>query len=48
MYIEKTDNMADLFPKPPVLSGETLMLRPLVLSDTEDLRKLTEEEAVYR
>lgn len=48
MYIEKTDNMAELFPEPPVLSGERLTLRPLVLSDKEDLRKLTQEEAVYR
>ena len=40
--------MADLFPKPPVLKGTDLILRPLVLSDTEDLRKLTGEDAVYR
>ena len=48
IYAEKTDNMADLFPKPPVLKGTDLILRPLVLPDTEDLRKLTGEDAVYR
>ena len=47
MYIERTDNMRDLFPAPPFLTGEGLCLRPLTLSDTEDLRKLTQESAVY-
>ena len=48
MYIERTDNMLELFPAPPFLTGEGLCLRPLTLSDTEDLRKLTQESAVYR
>ena len=29
MYIEKTDDMHDLFPKPPVLTGRRLCLKPL-------------------
>ena len=48
MYIEKTDNMTGLFDAPPVLTGRTLILRPLVPSDAEDLRNLTSQEAVYR
>ncbi len=48
MYIEKTDNMKELFNEPPILKGKNLTLRPLVLSDAEDLRKLTEQKAVYR
>ena len=48
MYIEKTDNMTGLFDAPPVLIGKTLVLRPLVPSDAESLRKLTGQEAVYR
>ena len=48
MYIEKTDDMRGLFPEAPVLTGRNLCLKPLTLSDTEDLRRLTQEEAVYR
>lgn len=48
MYIEKTDNMAELFHEPAVLKGKTLTLRPLVLSDEQDLHALTQQEAVYR
>ena len=48
MYIEKTDNMRELFPEPPVLAGRTLCLRPLALSDAEDLKALTNQEDVYR
>ena len=48
MYIEKTDDMHDLFPKPPVLTGRRLCLKPLTLDDMDDLRRLTQEKAVYR
>lgn len=48
MYIERTDNMKELFPFPPVLAGDGLCLRPLTLSDIQGLQKLTQEEAVYR
>ena len=48
MYRERTDNMKMLFPEPPVLAGGRLCLKPLSLSDADDLRKLTREEAVYR
>ncbi len=48
MYIERTDNMAELFREAPVLRGRELILRPLVLSDAEDLRRLCQQDAVYR
>ena len=48
MYKERTDNMRGLFPSPPVLSDESLCLRPLTLSDRNDLHHLVQEEAVYR
>ena len=48
MYQERTDNMKELFPEPPVLTGGRLCLKPLSLSDADDLRRLTQEEAVYR
>ena len=48
MYIEKTDAMTGLFDSPPVLNGKTLALRPLVPSDADSLRRLTQQEAVYR
>jgi len=48
MYVERTDNMMDLFPEPPVLTGRNLELRPLSPSDAEDLRRLTGQAAVYR
>ena len=48
MYIERTDNMTELFPEPPVLVGSFLCLRPLTLSDAESLRKLTQQDSVYR
>ena len=48
MYRERTDNMKGLFPEPPVLSGANLCLRPLTLADTESLRRLSRQEAVYR
>ena len=54
MYVEKTDNMRDLFPEPPVLIGSTLYLRPLGASDTskasdaEALQILMEQYEVYR
>lgn len=40
--------MRGLFPVPPVLSGRVLCLRPLTSADTEDLRRLTRQEIVYR
>ena len=48
MYRERTDNMKDLFPEPPVLHGADLRLEPLALSDAENLRRLTRQEEVYR
>ncbi len=48
MYIERTDNMKELFPEPPVLADGTLCLRPLAAADAEDLGKLTRQDAVYR
>ncbi len=48
MYTERTDSMKKLFPEPPVLGGGALRLRPLGASDTEGLRRLTRQEAVYR
>ena len=48
MYRERTDNMKELFPVPPVLSGENLCLKPLALSDACSLHELTRQEAVYR
>lgn len=48
MYIERTDNMRELFPKPPILRGERLVLRPLGLADAEALQRLTRQEEVYR
>lgn len=48
MYIERTDNMKGLFPEPPVLVGRACVLRPLALSDAEDLQRLTRQAAVYR
>ena len=48
MYRERTDNMKELFPEPPVLAGGRLCLRPLSLSDAGNLRRLTREDAVYR
>jgi hypothetical protein len=48
MYIERTDNMKELFPEPPVLAGGRLCLKPLSLPDAGSLRALTQEEPVYR
>ena len=48
MYIEKTDNMKLLFETPPVLKGESLTLRPLEASDEDGLKRLTQQEIVYR
>ena len=48
MYIERTDPMILLFPKPPVLKGNLSVLRPLSLSDAEALRRFTHQAAVYR
>ena len=48
MYQERTDNMKELFPEPPVLTDGRLCLKPLSLSDADDLRRLTQEDAVYR
>ena len=48
MYQERTDNMKKLFPEPPVLTDGRLCLKPLSLSDADGLRRLTQEEAVYR
>ena len=48
MYHERTDNMKKLFPGPPTLTDGRLCLKPLSLSDADDLRSLTQEEAVYR
>ena len=48
MYVERTDNMKELFPEPPVLAGGRLCLKPLSLPDAGSLRALTQEESVYR
>lgn len=48
MYIEKTDNMKQLFEEPPVLKGESLTLRPLEASDADDLCRFTRQDLVYR
>ena len=48
MYQERIDVMKKLFPEPPVLTDGRLCLKPLSLSDADDLRMLTQEEAVYR
>ena len=48
MYIERTDNMKELFPEPPVLADGRLCLKPLSLSDANSLRMLIREESVYR
>ena len=48
MYIERTDNMKELFPEPPVLTGGRLCLRPLASADAESLKKLTGQEEVDR
>ena len=48
MYQERTDNMKKLFPEPPVLTGGRLCLKPLSLSDADNLRVLVREESVYR
>ncbi len=48
MNNEKTDFMSLLFETPPVLKGRSLVLKPLAPKDTEALRRLTREEAVYR
>ena len=48
MYQERTDNMKELFPEPPVLTDGGLCLKPLSLSDADDLRMLTQEDTVYR
>ena len=48
MYIERTDNMHDLFPSPPLLAGSRLCLKPLTRSDEENLQSLVKDEAVYR
>lgn len=48
MYVEKRDCMKELFETPPVLCGKSLVLRPLVPSDEEALRRLTQEAEVYR
>ena len=47
MYVERSDNMKELFPEAPVLSGKDITLRPLVPSDAGDLWHLTGQEAVY-
>lgn len=44
----RSDNIYRLFPDPPVLTGDTICIRPLTLSDTEGLRKLTSQEDVYQ
>ena len=48
MHEEKKDPMRLLFPEPPVLQGERLLLRPLGMPDAEDLLRLTRQEIVYR
>lgn len=37
-----------LFEAPPVLKRESLILRPLESSDSDDLNRLTQQEIVYR
>lgn len=46
--VERTDNMAELFPEPPVLTGRQCVLRPLTSADSEGLERLTQQPAVYR
>lgn len=48
VYEEKKDPMRLLFPDPPTLQSSRLVLRPLVISDTQDLLQLTKEDIVYR
>ena len=48
MVKERTDNMRELFPAPPVLAGERLCLRSLAAPDAEGLSRLVREDAVYR
>ena len=48
IYIERTDNMMELFPEPPFLSGSLCALRPLSLDHATALEKLTRQAAVYR
>ena len=48
VYEEKKDPMRELFPGAPVLRGKMLCLRPLELSDTADLLRMTRQERVYR
>lgn len=45
---EKRDPMRELFPLPPTLRGDRLLLRPLEASDAADLLRLTRQEKVYR
>ena len=45
---EKKDPMRRLFPDPPVLQSSRLILRPLDITDAQDLLILTRQEAVYR
>ena len=40
--------MRELFGVPPVLSGKNISLKPLTIPDTENIRKLTVQEEVYR
>ena len=46
--MEQSDNMKELFPSPPVLTGGRVILKPLTLQDREDLQRLTEQDIVYR
>ena len=48
MYQERTDNMKELFPEPPVLTDGGFCLKPLSLSDVDSLRMLICQDSVYR
>ncbi|HAW16375.1 MAG TPA: hypothetical protein DCW41_06720 [Clostridiales bacterium] len=47
MGSEITDNMKGLFPEPPVLQGERLVLRPLGPGDAKALSRFTSQTEVY-
>lgn len=48
MYVERTDNMAELFPEPPALTGRRCALRPLLPPDSDGLDRLTRQAEIYR
>ena len=43
-----TDNIRGLFPEPPFLADGRISLGPLSLPDAESIRRMTQQEEVYR